>query len=341
MRQAVMVEPGKIEFGDVPEPTAGPGEILLRIKRIGVCGSDIHVNHGEHPFTSYPVVQGHEFSAEVEAVGEGVEGIEVGSKATARPQLVCGECIPCKRGRYNICDVLRVEGFQAPGCAQDLFVTTKDKIVPLPDSLSHEQGALVEPTSCGVHAVSRGPDLAGQNVVVLGAAAIGNLVAQVVRSKGAKNILIGNYSGGYKLDIAKQCGIENVFYMKDESLEDAAKRVFGDEGYDVAFEATGSEEAINALITSINKGGDIVVMGVFPGKPALELSIMGDREITLIGTLMYKHEDYEEAVRLIASGEVITEPLVTKHYPFEQYMDAYKYVDEHRNEVMKVVIDLD
>ena len=341
MRQATMTAPGKIEFADVPELKAGKGEILIRVRRIGVCGSDIHVNHGEHPFTSYPVIQGHEFSGVVEQVGEGVEGVKDGMKATARPQVVCWQCGPCKRGDYNICDVLKVEGFQTDGWARDLFVTTKDKFIPLPDSMSFEQGALVEPTSCGVHAVSRGPDLKGRNVVVLGAAAIGNLVAQVVRSKGAKKILIGNYSGGYKLDIAKKCGFENTFFMKDESLEDAVKRVFGDEKYDVGFEATGAEQALNSLITTINKGGNIVVMGVFPGKPAIEMSIMGDREISLIGTLMYKHEDYEEAVRLIASGEVITEPLVTKHFPFEQYMEAYKYIDEHRNEVMKVVMDMD
>ena len=97
MRQAVMTEPGKIEFGDVAEPTVGPGQILLRVKQIGVCGSDVHVNHGKHPFTSYPVVQGHEFSGEVEAVGDGVAKVKVGDKATARPQLVCGKCSPCRR----------------------------------------------------------------------------------------------------------------------------------------------------------------------------------------------------------------------------------------------------
>lgn len=142
MRQAVMTEPGKIEFREVPEPSPGPGEILLRVQRIGVCGSDVHVNHGKHPFASYPVVQGHEFSAIVEAVGERITNIQPGTKCTARPQIVCGECGPCLRGDYSICDVLKVEGFQAPGCAQDLFITTLPKIVPLHDPMSFEQGAL-------------------------------------------------------------------------------------------------------------------------------------------------------------------------------------------------------
>lgn len=341
MRQAVMTEPGKIEFRDVPEPKAGPGQILLRIKRIGVCGSDIHVNHGKHPFTSYPVVQGHEFSAVVEAVGEGVTKVKPGMKATARPQIVCGKCAPCLRGDYHICDVLRVEGFQAPGCAQDLFVTTNDKIVPLPDSLTFEQGALVEPAAVAVHSTGRAGDLTGKNVLVLGAATIGNLVAQVARCRGAKQVMICNRSSDLRLEIAKKCGIPEIFSTRRESVADATKRVFGDEGFDVAFEAAGSEAAMNAVVEAIQKGGAIVVLGVFEEKPRIDMSIVGDHELSLIGTLMYKHEDYEKAVELIASGDIITEPLVTKHFPFEEYTAAYKFIDENPVDTMKVMIDLD
>ena len=125
MRQAIMISPGVIEYREIPEPgQLKENEVLLRIKRIGVCGSDIHVFHGKHPATPYPVVQGHEYSAIVEAVGTKVTKVKPGMKATARPQLVCGECGPCKRGQYNACQKLKVQGFQAPGVAQDLFVVT-------------------------------------------------------------------------------------------------------------------------------------------------------------------------------------------------------------------------
>ena len=117
MRQAVMVSPGRIEFRDVPVPVPEVDEVLLEIKRIGICGSDIHVWHGKHPFTTYPVVQGHEFSGVVAEVGERVSAAEPGMRATARPQLSCGACRPCLRGDYHICQDLRVQGFQAPGCA--------------------------------------------------------------------------------------------------------------------------------------------------------------------------------------------------------------------------------
>ena len=159
MKQAIMTAPGKIQLQDIAAPTPGPGEVLLRIQRIGVCGSDVHVYHGKHPYTKYPVVQGHEYSASVEAVGAGVTGLALGTKVTSMPQIVCGECAPCRRGDYHICDKLKVEGFQAPGCAQELWVTSADKIIPLPDRFSYEQGALVEPVSVAVHATSRAGNL--------------------------------------------------------------------------------------------------------------------------------------------------------------------------------------
>ena len=104
MRQAIMTAPGEIEFGEANEPTAGAGQVRIRIQRIGVCGSDIHVYHGEHPFVTYPLVQGHEYAGVVDQVGDGVTGIQIGDKVTATPQEVCGSCPPCKRGQYNACE---------------------------------------------------------------------------------------------------------------------------------------------------------------------------------------------------------------------------------------------
>ncbi len=334
-----MTEPGTIEFRDVPEPRPEPGEVLLRVQRIGVCGSDIHVNHGLHPFTPYPVVQGHEFSAVVEEVGADVQGIEPGTKATARPQIVCGECAPCRRGDYHICDTLRVRGFQAPGCAQDLFLTSADLLVPLPDSFTFEQGAMIEPLAVGVHSTARAGDLEGRNVAVLGAGPIGNLVAQVARCRGAARVLITDLSD-YRLDVARRCGIEHTSNAAQEQLADAARRVFGDEGFSIAFEAAGVEASMDEAIANISKGGTIVVVAVFGEKPRIDMSIVGDRELSLVGTLMYKHEDYQRAVQLVSEQRVVLEPLVTKHFPFEDYARAYEFIDREGERSLKIMIDL-
>jgi L-iditol 2-dehydrogenase/threonine 3-dehydrogenase len=340
MRQAVMTEPGHIEINEVEAPVAGPGEILLRIKRIGVCGSDIHVWHGQHPFTPYPVVQGHEFSAVVEAVGEGVTKVKPGMKATAAPQQVCGRCNPCRRGDYHICDDLKVRGFQAPGCAQDLFVVPQERIVPFSDSLTFEQGALIEPVAVAAHSTKRAPELKDKNVVVFGAGTIGNLVAQAAKRRGAKQVLITDLSD-LRLQKATEVGIDAVCNIEREEFAAKCKAVFGDEGFDTGFECAGVESSLDDAIQHIQKGGEIVVVGVYGSRPRVDMSVVGDREISLIGTLMYQQNDYEEAVEWIEDGSITLDPLVTGRFPFEQYEAAYRHVEEQGDATLKIIIDME
>lgn len=333
-----MTAPGKIEIRNVDAPTPGPGEVLLEIQRIGVCGSDIHVYHGKHPYTGYPVVQGHEFSATVKAVGPGVTGLLPGAKVTSMPQIVCGECAPCKRGDYHICDKLKVQGFQAPGCAQELWVTSADSVIPLPESFSFEQGALVEPLSVAVHAVSRAGEIAGKNVAVMGAGPIGNLVAQTVRESGGK-VLITDLSD-YRLEVARKSGLEATFNSREETLAQASERVFGKAGFQVAFECVGVEPTMTAAISAIQKGGTIVVVGVFGEKPRVDLGLVQDHELNLRGTLMYQRRDYLRAVELIASGGVKTAPLISKHFAMDDYLEAYHFIEAQGDKSLKVFIDI-
>jgi len=335
-----MTSPGVIEFRNVSSPgNLKPDEILLRIRRIGICGSDIHVYYGKHPFTSYPVVQGHEYSGVIEAVGEAVKKARPGMKATARPQLVCGVCGPCKRGQYNVCQNLKVQGFQAPGCAQEFFVVPEDRLVVFPENMSLEQGALVEPASVGAHSTKRAYELTGKNVVVTGAGTIGNMIAQFAKARGASKVLITDISD-FRLNIAEQCGVDYTANVNRESFKEAVKRVFGNEGFQVGFEAVGTQDTLDSLINNIEKGSEIVVAGVFEKPPVIGMSIVVEHELKIIGTMMYKHEDYEDAVRFISEGKIITDPLVTKHFPFENYLDAYKYIHEQRDKTLKVMIDL-
>ena len=338
MKQAVMTAPGTIEIRDVPTPSPGPGEVLVRVRRIGVCGSDVHVYHGRHPYTSYPVIQRHEFAGVVEAMGTGVKGINLGTKVTAMPQIVCGRCAPCRRGAYHICDELKVQGFQAPGCAQEWFVTKADQIVPLPGTFTFEQGALVEPTAVAIRAVSRAGELAHRNTVVLGAGPIGNLVAQAAGSRGA-NILITDLSD-YRLEVARASGLNTTCNAREESLAAAVARVFGAAGFDVAFECAGVEPTITAAVETIQKGGTIVVVGVFGDKPRVDLGLIQDHELNLHGTLMYQRRDYEQGVELIAARKVVTEPLMSKHFSLEEYAEAYAFIANQREKSLKVFITL-
>ena len=155
MQQAIMTQPGKIEFANIERPQPADDEVLIEVKRIGVCGSDIHVFHGLHPYTSYPVVQGHEIGGVVAETGADVEGFTPGNKVVFMPQVTCGECYSCRHGMYHICDHLKVMGFQTGGAAQEYFPVKAEMVLKLPDTMTLDQAAMIEPVSVAVHALSR------------------------------------------------------------------------------------------------------------------------------------------------------------------------------------------
>lgn len=342
MRQAILVEPKHIEFKEVAEPKAADltaHQVLVNIKRIGICGSEIHSYHGLHPATFYPVVQGHEYSGVVMAVGSEVTVCKPGDHITARPQLVCGKCNPCKRGQYNVCEHLRVQAFQADGAAQDFFVVDDDRVAKLPEGMSLDYGAMIEPSAVGAHASNR-TDVKGKNVVVSGAGTIGNLIAQFCIARGAKNVLITDVSD-LRLAKARECGIKHTLNITKKTLKEAAQELFGEEGYQVGFEVAGVEVSIRSLMETIEKGSDIVVVAVFAKDPALSMFYLGEHELRLIGSMMYRHEDYLTAIDYVNKGIVNLKPLVNNRFAFEEYDDAYKFIDAHRETSMKVLIDFE
>lgn len=342
MRQAILVEPKHIEFKEVAEPKAADltaHQVLVNIKRIGICGSEIHSYHGLHPATFYPVVQGHEYSGVIMAVGSEVTVCKPGDHITARPQLVCGKCNPCKRGQYNVCEHLRVQAFQADGAAQDFFVVDDDRVAKLPEDMSLDYGAMIEPSAVGAHASNR-TDVKGKNVVVSGAGTIGNLIAQFCIARGAKNVLITDVSD-LRLAKARECGIKHTLNITKKTLKEAAQELFGEEGYQVGFEVAGVEVSIRSLMETIEKGSDIVVVAVFAKDPSLSMFYLGEHELRLIGSMMYRHEDYLTAIDYVSKGIVNLKPLVSNRFAFEEYDDAYKFIDTHRETSMKVLIDFE
>jgi len=340
MLRATMTQPGKIEFADVPRPARDNHQVLLRIRRIGICGSDVHVYHGKHPYTSYPVVQGHEFCGEVAEAGRFAEDFHPGDLVTAAPQIVCGECAPCREGRYHICEHLKVIGFQAPGVAQEFFPFPASALLKLPAGFSPEAGALVEPSAVAMHAVGRAGDVSGRGVLVLGAGPIGNLVAQVARWRGARQVLVSDISD-HRLSVARQCGIALTVNPRADSLEGRVAEVFGAGRADVALECVGIADTTNHAISNVRKGGTVVIVGVFGEHPEINLGLVQDRELELRGTLMYQRQDYVDAIRALAEGGIRIDPLLTKSFPFRQYLAAYKFIDANRDAVMKIMIDLD
>ena len=260
-------------------------------------------------------------------------------KVTARPQLVCGKCGPCRKGQYNACTYLKVEGFQAPGAAQELFIVTEDRVAILPEHLTLEEGAMVEPSAVGAHATGRSRNLAGNNVVVSGAGTIGNLVAQFAKVRGAKKVLITDLSD-FRLNLAEKCGIDGILNVSKTSFEEGIKNYFGDEGFQVGFEAAGNQSSLDVLMQFIEKGGEIILIGVYSKDPVVNMYFLGEHELDVYGSMMYRHDDYECAIDMIANRKINALPLHTCSFPFEKFHEAYEFIENQGDHTLKVMIDL-
>ena len=340
MLQAILEKPEKVVFKEVKEPTAGKNQVVMKVKRIGVCGSDIHAYYGKHPYISCPIVQGHEFSGQVTAAGEGVIRFKAGDNVTAMPQIVCGRCYPCTHGNYHICNSLKVIGCQADGAAQEYFAVDEKLVIKLPEGMNYDHGAMVEPVAVGVHVLARLGDVKGMNILILGAGPIGNLTAQVAKGLGAKSIMITDVSD-YRLDIAKRCGVDYAVNIETEDLDKAIDRCFGESRADAILECVGVQATIEQAIKVSRKGTDIIVVGVFGQKPVVDLGLVQDKELRLIGTLMYKEDDYHAAIKLIQAGKINLNLLISKYFSFKDYTAAYKFIEQNRDKTMKVIIDME
>ena len=340
MIQQVMTAPKQIEFREVPVPEINDDQVLVKIMKIGVCGSDIHVYHGTHPFTSYPVTQGHELSAKVVRLGASVTGLREGQKVTIEPQVYCGKCYPCTHGKYNLCESLKVMGFQTTGTASEYFAVDASKVTPLPEGLTYNEGAMIEPLAVTVHAAKRFPDLVGARVAVLGAGPIGMLLAQSCKALGAKKVMITDVSD-YRLELARRVGVDADFNTVKKDFGDAMVETFGPDKADVIYDCAGNDITMGQAIKYARKGSTIILVAVFGKIATVDLAVLNDHELDLNTTMMYRHEDYVDAIRLVNEGKIQLKPLMSRHFAFKDYLKAYQYIDDNRETTIKVLIDVD
>ena len=339
MIQQVLTEPGEIRFQNIPDPVAKENEVVVKIKRIGICGSDIHVYHGKHPFTKYPVTQGHEVSGEIVEAGRNVRNLKIGQKVTIQPQVFCGNCYPCTHGKYNLCENLKVMGFQTTGVASELFAVDASKVTPLPEEMSYDEGAMIEPLAVAVHAVNRAGDITGSDIAVIGAGPIGNLVAQVAKAKGAGKVMVTDVSD-IRLGIARECGIDYAENTLERNFGDAVLEHFGPDKADVIYDCAGNDTTMGQAIQYARKGSTIILVAVYEGMANVDLAVLNDHELDLNTTMMYRNEDYTEAIKLAEEKKIRLRPLMSKHFAFREYLQAYKYIDENQEKTMKVLIDV-
>lgn len=339
MLQQVVQAPGSITFREIPIPEVQEDQVLIKVHKIGICGTDIRVFEGKYAGVSYPVTQGREAAGEIVSVGRSVQNLFPGQKVTVQPQITCGHCKHCREGKYHLCGNLKVTGCQMPGMAAEYFVADADKVATLPGDISYEEGTMIEHLAVAVHAVKKAGNINGKKVLVLGAGPVGMVMAQAARGMGAASVMITDI-GSFRLKIAKKSGIDFCVNTMEKDLGEVLERYFGRRYADVIYDCAGTNVTISQAIRYADSGTQIVVVAVFQEAVGVNLGEMAEKELKLYTAHMYRNEDYLDAISLIDEKKVNLKSLVTEHFPFREYAEAYRYIVENRDKVMKVIIDI-
>lgn len=340
MRQLVLAEPYRLETRSVPIPEPKAGEARIRVQRIGVCGSDLTIYRGLHPYVSYPLVMGHEISGTVDKLGEGVKSLPVGTRVAVIPHLVCGHCEACRTETYNFCEQLRCTGAEADGAHCDYFCIAEKMLVPLPDAMSIDDAALMEPACVAYHGARRGDIGKDDTVLIVGAGPIGVFCLQSCIALGAKRVLMTDMDQT-RLDLAGKLGAAGTINVMKESLADGLGRLCGTpKAIDVFYDCVGEKgRVLNDIIGLARRGTRVVVIGVL--QKMYEIPNLPDfvqHELRLSGTTMYVPRDYREMMALMGGGAVKTDGMVSHVFNLEDVPAVLDKLDKKSLNAFKILI---
>ena len=321
VKALLLTAPSQLEFTDVPAPVAADDEVLLRIRACGICGSDIHGWDGSTGRRLPPLIMGHEASGEIVSVGPRVERWRAGDRVTFDSTISCGKCSYCLEGHINLCENRRVVGvapaeFRQHGAFAEFLALPPRILYPLPDALSFQHAAMIEPVSIAVHAVQRVKIAPTDTVVVIGSGMIGLFVVQALRWAGAKKIIAVDLAEN-RLALARELGATDT--IKSDACDVAAEvaRLTGGRGADHAFEVVGLSATFNLAITTLRRGGSLVLVGNLAPKIEFPLQVVVNREFTLHGSCASAGE-YPLCLDLISRGIIRVEPMISAVAPLAE-----------------------
>jgi L-iditol 2-dehydrogenase len=343
MRAARLHSIRDLRLEDLPRPTPGPGEVLLEVDSVGVCGSDVHYylegRIGSQVVTA-PIIVGHEFAAQVAELGPGVEGLDVGQLVAVEPAISCGECEPCQHGHPNLCPNVRFCGTPPiNGVFAEYTVMPAGNCFPLPQGFGPAEGAMLEPLGVAIHAVDLAHLKLGYTVAVLGAGPIGLLTAAVTKASGASAIYMTEplaYRRQFALDYVADAALN----PDDTDVVAEIMRLTGGRGVDVAFEAAGAPETPQQAAASTRPGGKVVVAGI-PADDTMTMnaSTVRHKGLTIKLVRRMKHT-YPRAIGLVQTGMVDVKSLVTHTLPLERITEAFEMVAAYDDGVLRAVIQV-
>lgn len=342
MKALVHTEPYVLDLQDVPAPEVGPRDVLVRIRAVGVCGSDVHGYTGETGRRVPPIIMGHEASGVVEAVGDAVTAAALGDRVCFDSTVFCNACAACRRGDYSRCERRQVLGVSAPGmpkrhgCMAELVALPEWTVLPMPKGLSFHEAALLEPVSIALHAARRARISDGESVLIIGCGTIGLFILQAVQLEGAGRVIVSDLDPS-RLALAERLGADVVVNPASEDLAGVLARET-DGGVDVAFEVVGFAGTLQEAVRSAAMGGRVILVGNLTPRIELGIPDIISRELTLIGSYASSGE-YHEAIDLVAENRIDVQSLVGDVLPLRDGQAAFDRLHEGEAGLVKVILE--
>ncbi len=335
MKALMKLTNDKMELVDVAEPSPGPGEVKIKVRATGICGTDLYGYSAVKP----PIIIGHETAGEIVEIGKEVKKVRVGERITTETTAyICGKCRFCQNGNYNLCPERRGLGSKNNGTFAEYFVIREESIHHLPSHIDFFAGALTEPLACATHAVMEQAKTSANDVVlVLGPGSLGLLVSQVAKAKGAKVIICGISGDEKRLALAKDSGIDFAVNLQEMNIHKFLREITKGYGADIVFECSGASPAVHSGLRLIKKRGKYIQAGILHQTVKIDFDdILFGREIYLIGSHTQKPSSWAKALKLMEEKKVNLNSLITHRFPLVEWKKGFKIARERDS--IKVIL---
>lgn len=343
MSAAVFHGPDDLRIEQVPTPKIGDSDVLIRVHTCGICGTDLNMFTGDFKVRRVPLIPGHEFAGEIAAVGDQVVELQVGDRVTADINLTCGTCFWCRRGEDLLCPHLQQIGIDVSGAFADYVKAPATHVYRLPDAVSFEQGASIEPLACAIHAQTRLDIPVGSSVAVVGGGSMGIIHSQLARLRGAYPVMLVGRTPS-KLERAGRVGIQHLINSTETDAVEEVKRLTDGRGADFVIEAAGNIETYEQAFKMVRRGGTVVAYGIPPQDDSISIRPFDFfmQEWSLIGAFVSHPTAWAKAITLLESGGIRPETLFSLRVPLRDMLDAVAESRKNK-EIMKIFVvpDLD
>ncbi len=335
MRQVVTVSPGRVELAETPDPAPGPGEVMVAVDAAGICGSDVHIYRGRHPYQVFPMVQGHEVAGHVVGLGPGTLGPRPGTAVVVEPVIGCGHCFACRRGRYNACVSLQLVGIHRPGGFAERLVVPAHRVHPTGD-LPPDLAVLSEPVAVALQALVRADLGPGDDVVVLGAGCIGRVITMAAADQGAR-VLVADREPA-RLRLAERLGAVRAVSTAGEDLAAAAHQFTRGDGPRVVIDATGAPAMIRLALELVAPSGTVVVVGLSDQEVSVPVGIFTRKELNVLGS-RNSAGLFGRAIDVVGRHRAVLAELVSHRFPLAAAGEALALAADDTAVVSKAVIE--